>query len=195
MKVLLTQPVDKLGETGEVVEVKRGYARNFLFPSKLAVEPTEHNVQGLAKAKHEREIELRNREQQAEALKAQLDGTTFTFSRTAHEEGHLYGSVRLEDIAAAIEEKTGQHIERDRVKLGHALEEVGTYEVHVNLYKDITCNVQVVVEAEGVAPQPAPAPATPAAEGAEHESSDVASGDETSGDGQEETGAEGDVVA
>ncbi len=107
MKVLLAQPVENLGETGEIVEVKAGYARNYLYPKKLAVEPTEHNAQSLQKAKLAREVELREREEQARVVKAQLDGQTFTFQRTAHEEGALYGSVRMEDIAAAIAERTG----------------------------------------------------------------------------------------
>lgn len=146
MKVLLAKPVDKLGETGEIVEVARGYARNYLFPQKFAVEPTAHNVKRLEKPKLEREAELRNREEQAQALKQQLDGMTFAFQRTAQEGGKLYGSVRLEDIVSAIEKKTGHQLERDRVKLAGPIESLGQFTVPVTLYKEITTEIKVVVE-------------------------------------------------
>lgn len=152
MKVLLTRPVDKLGETGEIVEVAPGYARNYLLPKGLALEPTPHNVKRLEKARLAREAELRTREEQARKLHEQLDGQSFVFRRTAQEEGKLYGSVRPEDIVAAVEERTGFHLERDRVKLGEALDAVGTFPVTLNLYKDIHATIQVVVEAEGLAP-------------------------------------------
>jgi len=167
MKVLLAKPVDKLGETGEVVEVAAGYARNYLFPKRFAVEPTPHNVKALEKATLEREAELRNREEAAKALKTQLDGATFTFQRTAQEGGHLYGSVRLEDIATAVAEKTGHELERDRVKLEAPIETVGTFHVTLSLYKDITSEVTVVVEAENAPPTKSEAPQAPAANDAE----------------------------
>jgi len=151
MKVLLAKPVEKLGETGEVVEVARGYARNYLFPQRLAVDPTPHNVKRLEKHKRAREAELRDREQSAKVLQKQLEGSSFTFQRTAQEEGKLYGSVRLEDIVAAIEEKTGQALERDRVKLEAPIENVGSYNVTINVYKDLHAQINVVVEAEGEA--------------------------------------------
>lgn len=178
MKVLLAQPVENLGETGEIVEVKAGYARNYLYPQKLAVEPTAHNAQGLQKAKIAREAELRDREEKAKVLKAQLDGQTFTFQRTAQEEGVLYGSVRMEDIASAIAERTGHALERDRVRLGAPLDHVGTYPVKVSIYKDIISKITVVVEAENVV-------AKPATKGAARPETD----------GQEETETEGDDVA
>lgn len=148
MKVLLTQPVEKLGEVGEVVEVAPGYARNYLLPKGIALEPTPHNIKHLEKAKLARQAELRNREEQAQALKEQLEGLTLIFRRTAQEEGKLYGSVRLEDLIAAIEEKTGQHLERDRIKLEAPIEAVGTFPVTLALYKDIVAHIQVVVEAD-----------------------------------------------
>lgn len=146
MKVLLAKPVEKLGETGEVVDVAAGYARNYLFPKKLALEPTPHNIKQLEKAKVARQVELREREEQAEALKQQLENMTFTFQRTAQAEGKLYGSVRPEDIVAAIQEQTGQHLERDRIHLESAIDSLGKFSVTINLYKDISTKVKVLVE-------------------------------------------------
>ena len=146
MKVLLAQPVEKLGETGEVVDVASGYARNYLFPKKLALEPTPHNIRQLEKAKVARQGELRQREDQAEAIKRQLEGMTFTFQRTAQAEGKLYGSVRPEDIASAIQEQTGHRIERDRIRLEAAIDTLGKFSVTINLYKDISSKIKVLVE-------------------------------------------------
>ncbi len=147
-KVLLTRPVYKLGETGEVVEVKPGYARNYLIPQGIAVEPTPHNVRGLEKPKREREAELRTREEQARKLQEQLEGSALHFVRNAQEEGKLYGSVRVEDIVSAIEERTGHHLERDRVHLESPIDVLGTYDVRLTLYGDIEAAVQVVVVGE-----------------------------------------------
>lgn len=146
MRVLLAQPVEKLGETGEVVDVASGYARNYLFPKKLALEPTPHNIRQLEKAKLARQGELRQREEQAQVLKQQLQDMTFTFQRTAQAEGKLYGSVRPEDIATAIQEQTGHHIERDRIHMEAAIDTLGKFSVTINLYKDISTKVKVLVE-------------------------------------------------
>ncbi|MFQ6090977.1 MAG: 50S ribosomal protein L9, partial [Candidatus Bipolaricaulia bacterium] len=101
MKVLLIQPVEKLGDIGDVVTVADGYARNFLLPKGLAVEPTGHNLKQYLKFKLAREKELQSREERARALREQLDGLVLKFVREAHGK-RLYGSVRKEDIAEAI---------------------------------------------------------------------------------------------
>lgn len=145
MKVLLIQPVEKLGDVGDVVEVADGYARNYLLPKGLAVEPTEHNLARYAKIKERRLAELRNREEQAKILKEKLDGAVFEFVREAHE-GKLYGSVRKEDILARIQEEFGVELEKGRIELEHPIEEVGEYQVRIGLYGDISAEVRVVVK-------------------------------------------------
>jgi large subunit ribosomal protein L9 len=193
MKVLLAKPVEALGEIGEVVEVARGFARNYLFPQRLAVEPTEHNVQKLQKAKNEREIELRNREEQARAVQEQLNGLTFTFKRTAQAGGTLYGSVRLEDISGAVEEQTGHALERDRVKLEAPIDTLGTFPVTLSIYKDITADVTVVVETDGATPPPSEPAEELAAEEPVAEATEDHSVEETSVEDSAEEVAEGDA--
>ncbi len=196
VKVLLAKPVNKLGETGEVVEVSAGYARNYLIPNRFAVQPTEHNLRSLQKAKIAREAELREREEQAKIVQGQLDGETFSFERTASAEGTLYGSVRLEDIAAAVAEKTNFELERDRIKLSGPIDTVGNFEVVISLYKNINAKVKVIVTADGVeAPAEAVAEEViedPAAEAIDDSPVEV-SAEEVNG--QEETAEEGDVAA
>lgn len=145
MKVLLIQPVEKLGEVGDLVEVADGYARNYLLPKGLAVEPTEHNLKRYAKLKEQRLAELRGREERARLLKEKLDGMVFTFVREARE-GRLYGSVRKEDLASRIKEEFGVEVEKGRIELEHPIEEVGTYTVKIGLYRDITAEVKVEVQ-------------------------------------------------
>jgi large subunit ribosomal protein L9 len=149
IEVLLTQSVEKLGEPGEIVRVAAGYARNYLFPKNLAIPPTPHNVRRYQKVREARELELKKREDWAKSVRTQLDGFTLTFQRKSHDEGRLYNSVRREEIVEQIQSLLGIEIEKDRIDLGtHQIEALGTHPVKVNLYKDITASLRVVVEEE-----------------------------------------------
>ncbi|MCR4404837.1 MAG: 50S ribosomal protein L9 [Candidatus Acetothermia bacterium] len=147
MKVLLIQRVEKLGDVGDVVSVADGYARNFLFPRGLAVEPTEHNLRQYEKFKRAREEERRSREEKAKELKQRLEGLVLKFVREAHGE-QLYGSVRREEIAERIKEELGAEIEKGRIALAQPLDKVGVYPVKIELYGDISVEIQVEVAAE-----------------------------------------------
>ncbi|MBE0636709.1 50S ribosomal protein L9, partial [Candidatus Bipolaricaulota bacterium] len=137
-KILLTTTVERLGHVGEVVTVAAGYARNYLLPQGLGVEPTEHNVARYAKERAAHEVELMKREQRALLLRDKLADQMLTFERKAHDDNRLYGSVRAEDIAARVEELVGEHIETSRIHLEHAIEQLGPHAVTIALYKDIT---------------------------------------------------------
>lgn len=148
-RVLLTASVDKVGHVGEVVNVASGFARNYLFPRGLAVEPSEHNVARFAKERAAHEAELVQRAEKARQLKAKLADQTLVFTRKAHGDGHLYGSVRSEDIAARIEEILGEPIEASRIRMEGSIETLGPHAVTVSLYKDIAVDVRVRVDEEG----------------------------------------------
>lgn len=145
MKVLLTQTVEKLGEPGDIVDVAPGYARNFLFPKGLAVEPTPHNVERLKKVREERLAELKEREERAKALKERLDGFVLTFYRKVHDDEKLYSSVRPEEIATRLSEEFQTDIEKGRVHIPSPIEALGRYPVVINLYKDISAEIEVEV--------------------------------------------------
>lgn len=147
MKVLLIQPVEKLGDIGDVVTVADGYARNYLLPKGLAVEPTEHNLQRYLKFKEAREEELKSREEKAQELRERLDGLVLKFVRPSHGE-QLYGSVRKEDIAERIKEELGEEVEKGKIELERPIEQVGSYPVKIGLYGDIAAEIVVEVEAE-----------------------------------------------
>jgi len=148
-KVLLTTTVERLGHVGEIVNVADGYARNFLLPKGLAVAPTEHNVAQFAKQKAAHETELLQREERARFLRDKLADLTLRFERKAHDDDRLYGSVRIEDITAQIEDALGEHVETSRVLLEHPIETLGPHAVTINLYKDIVVEVRVQVDEEG----------------------------------------------
>ena len=148
-KVLLTASVDKVGHVGEVVNVASGFARNYLFPRGLAVEPSDHNIARFSKERAAHDAELVQRAEKARQLKAKLADQTLVFTRKAHGDGHLYGSVRSEDIAERIEEILGEPIEASRIRMEGAIETLGPHAVTVSLYKDIAVDVRVRVDEEG----------------------------------------------
>lgn len=152
-KVLLTKTVENVGHVGEVIDVADGFARNYLVPRGLAVEPTEHNMGRYAKAKEAHEAELLEREGKARLLRDKLADQTLVFVRKAHDDDRLYGSVRIEDITTRIEELLGEHIESSRVLLERPIETLGPHSVTIGLYKDIAVDLRVRVDAEG---KPAP---------------------------------------
>lgn len=147
IEVLLTQSVEQLGEPGEVVKVADGYARNYLFPRKLAVLPTPHHVNQFQKVRQRRALELKQREDWARAARAQLDGFSLTFQRKAHD-NKLYSSVRREEIAEAIQNKLGIDLQKSKIELDPPIETLGTHLVKISLYKDITASIRVHVEEE-----------------------------------------------
>jgi len=148
VEILLVKPVEKLGEPGDIVDVKNGYARNYLFPKGFAVEPTAHNAQAVQKVREERMKELMEREDAAKAFAEKLTGSVFTFERKIHDDNKLYNSVRPEEIVAAIEAQFDQQIERSRIHVDQ-LDHLGKHPVQINVYKDITADIHVEILAEG----------------------------------------------
>jgi large subunit ribosomal protein L9 len=149
-KILLIKTVEGLGHVGEVVTVADGYARNYLLPQRLGMEPTEHNVAQYAKERAAHEAELLKREEKALLVRDKLADQTLTFERKAHDDDRLYGSVRADDIVAQIEELVGEHIESSRVHLENPIETLGPHAVTIALYKDISAEVRIQVNEEGV---------------------------------------------
>ncbi len=145
MKVLLIKEVPNLGVPGDVVEVKDGYARNYLIPKKLAVPPTPHNVERFRKLREQYELELANRRTRARTLAEKLQGAELVFGRKVHDVDKLYAAVRPHDVAKAIQEKFGVEIEAAKIVM-EPIELLGEYEVQIKLYEDIAATVKVKVE-------------------------------------------------
>jgi len=149
IKVLLTTTIDSLGYVGEVVEVADGYARNFLLPKRYAVTPNEHNIARFAKERGAHMAEIEEREERARRLRDALADHVLVFTRKAHDNKKLYGSVRAEDIVTQIEQDLGEHIESGRVQMEEAIDTLGEHAVTINLYKDINVELRIRVDEEG----------------------------------------------
>ncbi len=147
MKVLLCEDVEKLGWLGDVVEVKNGYARNYLLPQGIAVVPSDANIRSLAEEKARRaELRLLAR-QEKERLAQAVEGASVSLTAKANEQGHLFGSVTEKDIAESLRQQ-GFAVSDEMVRMDGHIKEVGTREVAVRVASDLKAIVQVTVSAE-----------------------------------------------
>ena len=145
MKVILLERVDRLGGIGETVQVKDGFARNFLLPRQKALRATEAN-QKIFDAQRAT-IEARNAANKAEAEKSgeALDGTSYVLIRQAGETGQLYGSVAARDIADAINRTEGHKIERKHVAIQQPIKTIGMHDVTIRLHPEVALKVTLNV--------------------------------------------------
>ena len=148
MKILLNQSVDTLGKSGEIVNVKNGYARNYLIPRKMAVLATDKNIKAAHVLAEKRENREAKRRENMTALAERLNKLTIKFTLKAGEDEKLFGSVTSQMIADAIESTTGEKIDRRNV-IAPPIRELGIVEVPIRLTADLIPSVKVVVYQEG----------------------------------------------
>ena len=147
MKLILQHDVDDLGFAGDVVNVRPGYARNFLLPKKYAVPATDNNLKRIDKLKAETTRRHSELQKSAEALAEQLKQLAVVIRKKVGEESKLYGSVTTQDIADGLR-ALGHEINRRKIHLGEPIKLLGEYTVPVKLFKEISVDVKVRVEAE-----------------------------------------------
>ncbi len=148
MNVILLEPLGSLGDLGDEVSVKAGFARNFLLPQGKAVRATDENRQVFEERRVELETAANERLTTSQARAGKLEGVELTIVVKAGEEGKLYGSVGTQDIATALGEQ-GADIQKSEVRLpGGAIRVIGDYLVAVQLHADITVEVPLAVVAE-----------------------------------------------
>ncbi len=166
MKIILNQDVVNLGEEGDVVDVKDGYARNFLLPNNMAVMFNKTNQSIFASrtaAIEKRKIEKRSA---SAGMKEKLDKVVLTMVVSAGESGKLFGSVTSSMVQEALA-KQGIEVERKKIEVAtHSIKMVGTYSVRVRLYEDESAEVKLVVESESTVKARQVAEAKAAAEAA-----------------------------
>ena len=144
MEVILLEHVEKLGKMGDKVNVKNGFARNYLLPQKKALRATEANLAVYEKQKAELEAHNKKLFEAAAKLAEDLKGYSTVLIRQAAETGQLYGSVTIRDIAAAIRE-AGFAVERRQVFLDKTIKDLGVYQVKLNLHPEVTQTILVNV--------------------------------------------------
>lgn len=136
MDVILLERVAKLGQMGEVVSVKEGYARNFLLPQKKALRASKANVEAFEGQKAQLEANNLETRKEAETMSDKLNGETFVVIRSASDSGSLYGSVSTRDAAEAATE-AGFSVDRKQVSLTAPIKYLGLHDVHVRLHPEV----------------------------------------------------------
>tara|TARA_B100000886_G_C20423944_1_gene492978 strand:- start:2984 stop:3613 length:630 start_codon:yes stop_codon:yes gene_type:complete len=140
MQVILLERVSKLGQMGDVVDVKPGYARNFLLPQGKAQTASETNITAFEKQKSQLETKNLETKKEADALLGRLGGQTFIVIRSASDSGALYGSVSPRD-AAEVATSAGFSIDRKQISLVKPIKELGLHEMSVVLHPEVTATV------------------------------------------------------
>jgi len=144
-QAILLQSVETLGEKGAVVEVSKGYLRNFLIPRKLAEPATRGSIQAAERRQVLAERAVAEAEQKASDNAAVLNKTVLTISHQAGDDGRLFGSVTTEDISDAIREARGLRIDRRHIQLDDPIKSVGTHMVTVEVAPGVTATVKTMV--------------------------------------------------
>ncbi|MCR9074144.1 MAG: 50S ribosomal protein L9 [Alphaproteobacteria bacterium] len=142
MEVILLERIESLGQMGDVVSVKPGYARNYLLPQKKALRANDGNRKVFEERRAQLEAENLERKSEAEQVAKTLDGLTVVLVRAAGESGQLYGSVSARDIADAVT-AAGVTVGRSQVKLDKALKALGLEPVRIQLHPEVAVNVTV----------------------------------------------------
>ena len=144
MRVILCKDLPKLGKAGDVVNVKDGYARNYLIPNNLALYATEANIKRIEIAKQKRLKEIEARRQELKLLAEKLSGVSVNIEVEVNEEDKLYGSISPSQIASALKNE-GFSIDENCIILKEPIRTLGIYEVEVKLAKDIGTKIKLWV--------------------------------------------------
>ncbi len=145
MRIILRQDVDELGLEGDIVDVAKGYGRNYLIPKDIGLEASPQNIKTLELQSKKIEVRRVKAREAAEKIKQEVEGTVITLSQKSGEEGKLYGSVTSMDIASGLE-KHGVVIDRRKILLEKPIKSLGEFEVPVKIYPEIIALIKVVVE-------------------------------------------------
>ena len=148
MKVILLTDVKGMGKKDEIHNVSDGYARNFLFPKKLAVEATPGAAKEIERkraAERQREMERR---QEADKKAASLRGKVISIVAKGGSQGRLYGSVTGAEVAAALEKQHNVTVDKRKIDLSETIRSVGEYEAVIKLYPEISAKMKVIVTVE-----------------------------------------------
>ena len=145
MKVILQQDVKGQGKRGQLVNVSDGYARNFLFPKKLAKEANAQALNELKNAEESKAFKIKQETEAAQASADKINGKSVSILAKAGQGGKLFGSVTAKEIAEAIKKQYGVDVDKRKIDTKGDMKAFGTYECEVKLYSGITATVKAVV--------------------------------------------------
>ena len=147
MKVILLQDIKGTGQKNQVIEVSDGYARNFLFPKKLAAQASKGNLRTVeniaASEAHRKEMEV----QQAKDKASSLAGAAVTIAARCGREGKLFGAITAKEIAEALQKQKKVNVDKKKIALAEPIKHTGTFEVDIKFLGDVSAKVQVEVVA------------------------------------------------
>ncbi len=145
MKVVLLQDVKALGKKGELVNASDGYARNFLFPRKLAKEANAQAMNELKNAAESKAYKIKTETEAAQAAAASLNDKTVKIQAKAGQKGRIFGSVTSKEVAAAVKNQFGVEIDKRKITIDGDIKAFGSYKAEIKLYTGITATITVMV--------------------------------------------------
>ena len=146
MKVILLEDVKSVGKKGDLVEIKEGYAKNFIIPKKLGVEATDANRNTLKLQKQNQEKIAKEQLEAAQALAVEIEQLTVKMEIKGGEGGKIFGSVSSKEIAKAVSDQFGKEIDKKKIQLSEAIKVAGIHEVTVKLHPKVSAKLKVHVE-------------------------------------------------
>lgn len=144
MKVILKQDIPDLGKAGKIIEVKSGYARNYLMPRNLVIMATKANVRAIEEIEKQNKTRERKLRNEAEKLKAKMEQMSLTIEVLVGEEDKIFGSVTAQNVAEMLEAE-GILVDKRNINLEDPIKSLGVYTIPVKIEKDIVANVKVWV--------------------------------------------------
>jgi large subunit ribosomal protein L9 len=146
MKVILLEDVKSVGKKGDMVELKEGYAKNFILPKKLGVEATGANINTLKLQKQNEEKIAKEQYEAAKALSAEIEEMLVKLEIKGGEGGKTFGSVSSKEIAKAVADQYGKEIDKKKINIIEPIKSAGTHEVTVKLHPKVSAKLRVHVE-------------------------------------------------
>ena len=145
MKVILLENISKLGSIGEIIDVKRGYARNFLISSKKALFASKENIKEVEKKKTELSKKDQDRKKTAKTIQEKIQGKEFKISKLSTENKELYGSVKPTEISKILSEKENIEINPSMIQPVKEIKSLGVFKVNLNLHSEIQSEITIKV--------------------------------------------------
>ena len=150
MKLILNSDVTKLGRKGDIVDVAKGYARNYLLPKNLAIVATDSNISIAQKIQEKRIAEITESEELAESIKVALADAHLVIPQKSTDEGTLYAAVANNEIVEVIEKFSGFKIEESQIELNDQVKEIGLHNIKIRISEDVDFDVVLEVIPESV---------------------------------------------
>lgn len=145
MKVILLKDVNKVGKANEVVDVSDGYARNFLFRQKLAVQVTDKSMDVLNQQKEEKNVQKQEIKQESMKIKEQIEALTLEFTLKTGANNKVFGSISTKQIGNELEKKHNIKVDKRKIN-SQALSELGTFNVKIELHKEVIATCKVIIK-------------------------------------------------